>query len=97
MIYSSQVDSLSLPRPRLRPRSLYNPKLRTRDPATGEPLSGEQTAAVSEDVKPVSVGVRGNYAVSISWSDGHRGAIYSYQVLRKIAEQHHHQQQQQQQ
>ena len=42
---------------------------------------------MSEDVKPVSVGVRGNYAVSISWSDGHRGAIYSYQVLRKIAEQ----------
>lgn len=41
---------------------------------------------VPEDVEPVSVGVRGNYAVSISWSDGHRGAIYSYRVLRKVAE-----------
>eukprot|EP00752_Nemacystus_decipiens_P004097 g3749.t1 len=69
-------------------------ELRTRDPATGEPLSGEQAAAVPEAVKPVSLGVRGNYAVSISWSDGHRGAIYSYQVLRKIAEQHQLQKQQ---
>ncbi|CAN0451036.1 unnamed protein product, partial [Hapterophycus canaliculatus] len=50
-------------------------------------LTGEQAAAVPEDVEPVSIGVRGNYAVSISWSDGHRGAIYSYQVLRKVAEQ----------
>lgn len=61
-------------------------KLRTRDPATGEKLAAEQIAAVSEDVEPVSVSVRGNYAVSISWSDGHRGAIYSYSVLRKVAE-----------
>ena len=37
-------------------------------------------------MEPVSVGVRGNYAVSISWSDGHRGGIYSYRVLRKVAE-----------
>ncbi|CBN74480.1 conserved unknown protein [Ectocarpus siliculosus] len=62
-------------------------ELRTRDPATGEPLASEQAAAVSDDVEPVNISVRGNYAVSISWSDGHRGAIYSYQVLRKIVEQ----------
>lgn len=40
-----------------------------------------------DNVEPVGIDVRGNYAVSISWSDGHRGAIYSYQVLRKVAEQ----------
>ena len=39
-----------------------------------------------EDVEPVSISVRGNYAVSISWNDGHRGGIYSYRVLRKVAE-----------
>lgn len=61
-------------------------QLRTRDPATGEPLSAEQTTAVREDVKPLAVSTRGNYAVSISWSDGHRGGIYSYEVLRRVAE-----------
>lgn len=49
-------------------------------------MSGEEIAAVTEDVTPVSLSKRGNYAVSVAWSDGHRGGIYSYEVLRKVAE-----------
>ncbi|CAM9690246.1 unnamed protein product [Discosporangium mesarthrocarpum] len=61
-------------------------ELRLRDPATGDPLPEEQTVMVTDDVVPLSIGTRGNYAVSIEWSDGHRGSLYSYGVLRKVAE-----------
>lgn len=70
----------------LKPTRTHKIQLRTRDPATGLPISAEEIAAVPENVTPVNVQTKGNYAVSISWSDGHRGGIYSYEVLRKVAE-----------
>jgi DUF971 family protein len=45
--------------------------------ATTESLTPEQTALV--DVGPV-----GNYAMSITWQDGHATGIYSWDYLRRL-------------
>ena len=37
-------------------------------------------------VRAVSFDVKGNYGVAISWSDGHYADIYSFETLRRIAE-----------
>jgi ATP-binding protein involved in chromosome partitioning len=39
---------------------------------------------VKPDVTPLKVQTVGNYAVSVSWSDGHDTGIYSYDYLRKL-------------
>jgi len=45
--------------------------------ATTESLTADQTALV--DVGPV-----GNYAMSITWHDGHATGIYSWDYLRRL-------------
>lgn len=39
-----------------------------------------------EGVRAISYDVKGNYGVAISWSDGHYADIYSFDTLRRIAE-----------
>lgn len=39
---------------------------------------------VAADVRPVSIGLVGNYAIQISWSDGHSTGIYSFDSLRAM-------------
>ncbi len=41
---------------------------------------------VPNDVKPVSFGQVGAYAISIDWSDGHNTGIYSFKYLRELCQ-----------
>ena len=36
---------------------------------------------IPEDVYPVKLENKGNYAVAVIWSDGHRSSIYPYKRL----------------
>lgn len=62
-------------------------ELRLRDPMTGLPrpplpsISGYS----SDEPFPTTLDLKGQYGVSIVWSDGHFADIYPYDVLRKIA------------
>ena len=52
-------------------------------------LTGEarlDPARVPADIKPVRIESVGNYAIRISWSDGHDTGIYTYDRLRDLAE-----------
>ena len=40
------------------------------------------------DVRPLSLTEVGRYAVQIGWSDGHQTGIYSWDLLRRLAEEH---------
>jgi DUF971 family protein len=46
---------------------------------TGRPLL--DPASVPEDIYPTSIRPMGNYAVAISWSDGHTSSIYPYEAM----------------
>lgn len=37
--------------------------------------------AIPEDVHPIKLENKGNYAVAVVWSDGHRSSIYPYKRL----------------
>lgn len=52
------------------------------DEYTGRPLLDPST--VAEDVEPVSIETKGNYAVGVTWSDGHTSSIYKYDTLHAI-------------
>ncbi len=43
-------------------------------------------ASVRPDVRPVRITSMGNYALKIVWSDGHDTGIYSFDRLRRMAE-----------
>jgi len=43
-------------------------------------------ATVPAGVKPVRIRSVGNYAIQITWSDGHDTGIYSFARLRRLAE-----------
>lgn len=49
------------------------------DEMSGKSLLGKQV--IPEDVYPVRLENKGNYAVAIVWSDGHRSSIYPYKRL----------------
>jgi ATP-binding protein involved in chromosome partitioning len=53
-----------------------------RDEMTGERLLDPTT--VPADVRPVNLVSVGNYAIKITWSDGHDTGIYSYERLREL-------------
>lgn len=42
-------------------------------------------AAAAPAVTPVALETRGNYAVRLSWSDGHEHAFYTYDALIAVA------------
>jgi DUF971 family protein len=53
-------------------------------------ISGERTlnpADVPPDVTPVKLGFSGNYALKISWSDGHDTGLYTWDLLQELARQ----------
>ena len=43
-------------------------------------------SSIAETVHPVKITVVGRYAIAIHWSDGHNTGIYSFELLRKLAE-----------
>lgn len=49
------------------------------DEMTGQSLLKGKT--IPEDVYPVKLEEKGNYAVAVIWSDGHRSSIYPYKRL----------------
>ncbi|MEM1061012.1 MAG: DUF971 domain-containing protein [Planctomycetota bacterium] len=51
---------------------------------TGERLVGRDD--VPEDVAPTELGLAGNYALKISWNDGHNTGLYRWEVLRDLGE-----------
>jgi len=46
---------------------------------SGKPLIKEDS--IREDVYPYKIEPKGNYAVAIIWSDGHKSSIYPYERL----------------
>lgn len=69
--------------------SLPNFRMRTACPCascideyTGEKILDDST--ISKDIKAESVEPLGNYALKITWSDGHSSGIYTYDLLRKL-------------
>ncbi len=40
--------------------------------------------SVPQDVHPVKIDLVGRYAIAITWSEGHRTGIYSFDYLRKL-------------
>ena len=40
---------------------------------------------VPENVRPLKVELVGRYAMSVTWSDGHRTGIYPFELLRKLS------------
>jgi Mrp family chromosome partitioning ATPase/DUF971 family protein len=50
---------------------------------SGKPLL--DPASVPDTVYPRSIAPMGNYAVAITWSDGHASSIYPYELLLKLA------------
>ncbi|MHB8418157.1 MAG: DUF971 domain-containing protein [Myxococcales bacterium] len=64
-------------------------ELRLSCPCAGcvEEWSGKRTvdpAAIPEGIHPLSIEPVGNYALSITWSDGHSTGIYSWSTLRAL-------------
>lgn len=63
-------------------------RLRDACPCAGciEEWTGKKTldpATIPEDIRPLAITPVGNYAVQISWSDGHSSGIYTWDALRK--------------
>jgi DUF971 family protein len=52
------------------------------DEVTGRPLL--DPSQVPDDVHPVAISPVGNYAIQISWSDGHSSGIFAYDRLRRL-------------
>ncbi len=50
---------------------------------TGKPLLKPES--VSDSVYPTALQPMGNYAVAVTWSDGHNSSIYPYEVLLELA------------
>jgi len=51
---------------------------------TGKPLLKPET--VSESIYPRQIQPMGNYAVAVTWSDGHNSSIYPYDLLLKLSQ-----------
>ncbi len=51
---------------------------------SGRPLL--DPATIAADVAPRSITGIGNYAITITWSDGHSTGIYAFDNLRALAE-----------
>lgn len=52
---------------------------------TGEAIL--DPASVSEDISVENMELVGNYAVRVTWSDGHKSGLYTWQRLRELAQQ----------
>jgi DUF971 family protein len=56
------------------------------DEWTGKRLLNVTT--IKPDVRPLALTEVGRYAVQVGWSDGHQTGIYSWDLLRRLAEEH---------
>jgi DUF971 family protein len=64
--------------------------LRARCPCAScvDEISGERIldpATIPETIVPVKMGFSGNYALKITWSDGHSTGLYTWDLLAEIA------------
>lgn len=41
-------------------------------------------ATIPDDIRPLEIAAVGNYAVQITWSDGHSSGIYDWKTLRQL-------------
>jgi DUF971 family protein len=41
-------------------------------------------AMIPDDIRPAGVSFVGNYALKITWSDGHDTGLYSWELLRRL-------------
>ncbi len=67
--------------------------LRARCPCAGcvDEWTGKRLLNVTTlrtDVRPMTLTEVGRYAVQVGWSDGHQTGIYSWDLLRRLAEEH---------
>ena len=51
---------------------------------TGERILRPET--VPADIEPVEIGLSGNYALKIRWSDDHFTGLYSWDYLERLAQ-----------
>ena len=42
-------------------------------------------ATIPADIRPVKIEPVGNYAIQITWTDGHSTGIYSWRTLREVS------------
>ncbi len=49
---------------------------------TGEALLNPET--VPRDIVPTQLGLSGNYALKVAWSDGHNTGLYTWDRLRQL-------------
>ena len=63
-------------------------ELRLRDPVNGTllPSKVQKDRSNFTHLNVVKLDFKGRYGVSVIWSDGHYADIFSYHVLRRIAE-----------
>lgn len=64
--------------------------LRQRCPCAGcvDENTGKRTLdpeSVPVDVRPLGMSEVGRYAIQVDWSDGHSSGIYSWELLRSLA------------
>lgn len=65
--------------------------LRANCPSAGERVEREEANPLAVLGKPpsselVEVRVVGNYALGLTWSDGHNAGIYTWELLRQLGE-----------
>lgn len=41
------------------------------------------TASIPDDIRPVAIEPVGNYAIKITWSDGHDSGLFDWKTLRR--------------
>lgn len=64
--------------------------LRSRCPCAGcvDEITGERILdpnSIPDDIAPASLGFSGNYALKVTWSDGHSSGLYTWDLLAEIA------------
>ncbi len=50
-------------------------------------ITGERTldlSTISDDIHPINMSFSGNYALKISWSDGHNTGLFTWDYLSKF-------------
>ncbi|MDZ4784812.1 MAG: DUF971 domain-containing protein [bacterium] len=62
------------------------------DPSHKKPLSGKKSAlkiiehTKDEELNLLNIKPIGNYAINLHWADGHATGIYTFELLRDIAQ-----------
>lgn len=63
-------------------------RLNSKDALSVNELTGEQILKkddIRPDIKPVKITPLGNYALGISWNDGHSAGIYPYRLIKELS------------